>query len=279
MQHGIKFVPEKQRKTGHLVFRTFRTLSMPLTRDISITSYKISQSRAWLRCAWRFHVLGTFILLVTSAPTRFNWCAERIHETWRELLEPGNWEPLLLDCPSSNYRQSTAGRPPTNLLPLIALRSSKQLRGDGDGVDQCNSRWCKLSFYRGIIVWLAQLTFQAPCLQHTVKLKPVLQICIFMMPSSTPRRLCHILKVLFVSARPSFLSGNWVILPSCCLSPRVWQHFCACFICTSPGNVTLQRNSQLKLCVCHITENDWISEAAVKKMWSSICRGRITLSH
>lgn len=47
----------------------------------------------------------------------------------------------------------------------------------------------------------------------------------------------------------------------------------ACFICTSPGNVTLQRNSQLKPCVCHIAENDWISEkAAVKKMWSSICR-------
>lgn len=45
------------------------------------------------------------------------------------------------------------------------------------------------------------------------------------------------------------------------------------FIFTSPGNVTLQRNSQLEPCVCHIAENDWISEkAAVKKMWSSICR-------
>lgn len=113
---------------------------MPLTCDISITSYKISQSRDWLRCAWQFHVLGTFILLIMSAPTRFNWCAERIHKTWRALLEPGNWEPLLLDCPSTNYRQSTAGwPPPTNPLPLIVLRSSKQLRGDGDGVDECNS--------------------------------------------------------------------------------------------------------------------------------------------
>lgn len=102
--------------------------------------------------------------------------------------------------------------------------------------------------------------------------------------SPTPRRLCSIrLKQrcrCLSTTGEIVVASSYVFLvlftcPSHQLSCRIFLFFFlgACFICTSPGNVTLQRNSQLEPCVCHIAENDWISEkAAVKKMWSSICR-------
>lgn len=97
-----------------------------------------------------------------------------------------------------------------------------------------------------------------------------------------PRRLCSIrLKQrcrCFSTTGEIVAASSYVFLVLfTCPSHRLRDFFFfflgACFICTSPGNVTLQRNSQLEPCVCHIAENDWISEkAAVKKMWSSICR-------
>lgn len=153
------------------------------------------------------------------------------------------------------------------------------------GVDKCNS-WCKLSFYPMIMVWLARLTFQppqAPTPPPPSRLRGI---------ELNRRRRCLSAAgeiIADIHARLSRLVAERTSFP-CRLCSRagcdsVSLHFFisfffslsffflgARFICTSPGNVTLQRNSQLEPCVCHIAENDWISEkAAVKKMWSSIC--------
>lgn len=96
--------------------------------------------------------------------------------------------------------------PPLVPLPFIVLRSSKQLRGDGDGVDECNS-WSTVVQIEFLpqdnsLISLSDISSSpTPRLQHHCDCTPSHSnpsIYIFMMPSSTPRRLCHILKILFL---------------------------------------------------------------------------------
>lgn len=122
-----------------------------------------------------------------------------------------------------------------------------------------------------IMVWLARLTFRGPPPAFT----PPPPLRLF---SIGLKQRCRCLS----TTGEIVVASSYVFLVLfTCPNHRLSCHrdfflfffLGACFICTSPGNVTLQRNSQLEPCVCHIAENDWISEkAAVKKMWSSICR-------
>lgn len=58
---------------------------------------------------------------------------------------------------------------------------------------------------------------------------------------------------------------------------------CVCSVCValfahSQEMSPCKENSQLKLCVCHITESDWTSREGDKKMRSYICSDK-SLSH
>lgn len=77
-------------------------------------SHELKTERG-LVCSAIAHPLH-FHVLFTAALTRFNWYGNRSGKTWQEqawLFRPF----ITVYCPSTNYRQSTALQPPTNLLP------------------------------------------------------------------------------------------------------------------------------------------------------------------
>lgn len=99
-------------------YRWFECMAAKLLhlQDISLESCCIHTTAALLRYVQLFHILCTFSFLIVAASTGFNWYGNRSGETWQErawLFRPF----ITVYCPSTNYRQSTALQPPTNLLP------------------------------------------------------------------------------------------------------------------------------------------------------------------
>lgn len=160
---------------------------------------------------------------------------------------------------------------------LMILLSFKQLQRDSYGSinTTCSPVWCKLSFCWRIIVWWAYLRFHAPlptlphydCTLSDSNKPAVLSFSHrFMIPSSTHWRLYHIPTISCIY-KTLYLPGNYAI--SCHWATSVFVSggvSVFALFAHSQEMSPCKENSQFKLCVCHITENDWISKAADKKM-------------
>lgn len=185
----------------------------------------------------------------------------------RNYLGPDYLDPLLLYTVLQPIITNRLLCGPPTILPPNDLPSSMQLqRSINTGP---NPQWCKLSFQIKVVHFeergvLSPQVWAAP-------------------PPHTPHTLPRLGQILSATL-PYLFRKLTCVLQNSTSGLCLWEHLvCVCSVCValfahSQEMSPCKENSQLKLCVCHITESDWTSREGDKKMRSYICSDK-SLSH